>query len=76
MSIDYVRDLPDDAEMVSNSQDIKAYLKDFADPCVEMDYVGCLFVDAYAEEIWLCEDEFPANNDPVWMIYPKNEYCS
>ena len=79
MDVDKVRDVPEDAELITNSQDIRAYLE-YVDPCIEMDYVGCLFVDfggGYGdfEYIWLCEDSVPHNNDNVWQIYPKNDYC-
>ncbi len=79
--VDKVRDIPADAEMISNSQEIRSYLKDFAPPCVEEDYVGGLFVHfdgGYGDiaAIWLCEDQYPSQNDNVWEIYPSNDYCS
>lgn len=81
MDVDKVRDVPEDAELISNSQDIREYLRYVnGGGCIDEDWVGALFVDfggGYGdiEAIWLCEDQFPANNDNVWMIYPENEYC-
>jgi len=81
MSIDQVADLGPDYELQTNSQDLEAWADTLGYDCW-LEYAGCIFVSfddpkggIEGYRVFVCEDSVPHNSDPVWEIYPKQDYC-
>ena len=76
MGIDYVDELPREAELITDRSDIEVYLSDYA-RCVDPDDIGSIFVDfTYADPVvYVCEEEFPGGRDYVYEVYPENHWC-
>jgi hypothetical protein len=77
---DRVSDLPEDYELITDSQDIEATLDNAGKSQYSGD-AGCLFI-SYEDpdggnagfRLFLCENSVPGNNDSVWEIYPNDTY--
>ena len=66
-----VRDLPENAELITNSQDIDHVLESVGSK-VDRDEIGCLFVlygIAEIEKVWYCEYSTPHNHHQVYYVY-------
>ena len=75
-----VKDLGSDYQLIDNREDIENTLYDigYGDIAYE---IGCLFISFEDPQggiegyrIFVCENEFPRNNDWVWEVYPNRDY--
>ncbi len=70
----YVGDIPDEYELVTDSQDIEATLESIG-MLEDIDEYGCLFVlvgDGEYEFVYGCSHSYPRVDDRVELIYDPN----
>jgi len=78
--MDTVRDLGNDYELITNRREIEETLYDVGyDDSVQ--YINSVFISFEDPQggingyrIFVCEQEFPNNSDPIWEVYPNREY--
>lgn len=66
-----VKDLPESAELITNSQDIDHVLQSIGSK-VDRNEIGCLFVlygIAEIEKVWYCEYSVPHDHHQVFYVY-------